>query len=519
MELYQLQKEIREMRQQNLEGQKNIQYIPFNIISNNLYINNSLNKSSMNPNLPRNNITYNSFMSEKQSEKKRQLDQKRRIPLGKFPIKKGMFSYKTSINYLNNYNYNELYRNNSQNVIEVKEPNYNYNNYKQSNNSLLSAELKLNLDDNYVDHDTIEQNKNMGERVFSTSSLNLNKYKINKNNVINQKQNILGQNNYVNNYPNKMNSNNNYPNNSNNNSFNLSKNKSQIIGKNQNNNEIKPNLSMAVENKKKKVKKIADHFRNSETYEKESRRMIIEYIKILNKKEAKNHSLKNIENILKKNNISKRVLNMEYNLEEFNSMNLFNYSNIKEKNKTNKNEDINIRKKILFNSFDNNYNAQNYKETNNQNKIITKNISTPIKKNITNFLNKMDDIKKDKINMISFLSVPRIMDLYFLNKKYKFIFVLYPSNISYKNAIESYIFKFTDIKTKQIIGGFDLVKVKICLKIPNKPNNFNIETYDGKTYKNYEFVTKSPNIANNYVKAINYIAQLVKCKLYNFKNK
>ena len=210
---------------------------------------------------------------------------------------------------------------------------------------------------------------------------------------------------------------------------------------------------------------------------------------------------------------------MEYNLEEFNSMNLFNYSNIKEKNKTNKNEDVNIRKKILFNSFDNNYKAQNYKETNNQNKIITKNISTPIKKNITNFLNKMDDIKKDKINMISFLSVPRIMDLYFLNKKYKFIFVLYPSNISYKNAIESYIFKFTDIKTKQIIGGFDLVKVKICSKIPNKPNNFNIETYDGKTYKNYEFVTKSPNIANNYVKAINYIAQLVKCKLYNFKNK
>jgi hypothetical protein len=45
MELLKLQKEVRELRQQNFERQKNIRYIPFNIISNNLYINNSLNKT------------------------------------------------------------------------------------------------------------------------------------------------------------------------------------------------------------------------------------------------------------------------------------------------------------------------------------------------------------------------------------------------------------------------------------------------------------------------------------------
>ena len=61
MELYQLQKEVRELRQQNYEKQKNIHYIPFNIISNNLYINNSLNKSSINSYIPKDNNIYTIF--------------------------------------------------------------------------------------------------------------------------------------------------------------------------------------------------------------------------------------------------------------------------------------------------------------------------------------------------------------------------------------------------------------------------------------------------------------------------
>ena len=63
MELLKLQQEVRELRQQNFERQKDIQYVPFNIISNNLYINNSLNKSSINSNLPQNNNIYNTFIA------------------------------------------------------------------------------------------------------------------------------------------------------------------------------------------------------------------------------------------------------------------------------------------------------------------------------------------------------------------------------------------------------------------------------------------------------------------------
>ena len=84
-----------------------------------------------------------------------------------------------------------------------------------------------------------------------------------------------------------------------------------------------------------------------------------------------------------------------------------------------------------------------------------------------------------------------------MDKKYKFICVLSPNIICYKDAIESYIFKFGDINKKQFVGGFDLIKIKICSKIPNRPNNFYIETFNGNNYRKYEFETKSPYLAKN----------------------
>ena len=524
MELLKLQKEIKELREQNFQRQNDIQYIPFNIISNNLYINNSLNKSSINANLPQNNNMYNSLIFEQEIQKKRRLEQKRRTPFGKLPIKRGMFSYKTSLNnnnYINYNNYinNDIYRNNSKNIIENNEPKYNFNNinkdenkYNNANNSLLSAELKLNLDDNN-DIDDMEQNRDMGEKEPSASYLDLNKYKINKTKD-NQKKNIIIPKIQLDNISNRI-LNNNFNNN------NSIMNKSQIIGINQNNIEPKNNSSMVIDNKKIKIIKIADHFKNSPKYEKESRRMIIEYLKILNKKEYKNkkvYSLEDIKTIMGKNKISKKVLNKEYEPEEFNSSNVFNNSMVIEKNKENdaKSKAMSFGNNILNKTLNNI--IPNFNEINNKSKSLTKNLTTPIKKNISNFLNKMNDAKQDKINIIAFLSIPRIMNLYFMDKKYKFICVLSPNIICYKDAIESYIFKFGDINKKQFVGGFDLIKIKICSKIPNRPNNFYIETFNGNNYRKYEFETKSPYLANNYVKTINYLTQLVKCKLYDFKN-
>ena len=152
------------------------------------------------------------------------------------------------------------------------------------------------------------------------------------------------------------------------------------------------------------------------------------------------------------------------------------------------------------------------------NKVISKNFQSPIKNNINVFLTNMDVEKRDKINMVKFLSIPKIMNVFFLNKKYKYVCFLCPNNICFINGIERYIFKFFDIKTHKDVGGFDLIKVCLCSINKNNINNFYIETYDGKTQRNYEFETNSKDTASYYVKSINYLTQLEKCKIYNKKN-
>ena len=246
--------------------------------------------------------------------------------------------------------------------------------------------------------------------------------------------------------------------------------------------------------------------------------MIIELIKVLNRQNHKNNEKYmhgDIDTIMESNNISKKVLNKEYILsKEFNSSGIFHNNTII--NKINKTfGDISLNKSSLSNSMINNFNDS---VMNLSNKVLSKNFNSPIKSNINNFLINMNDEKIDKINMIKFLSMPRIMNLNFLNNKYKFICFLCPSNISYIKGIESYIFKFVDIRSYKLIGGFDLIKVNLCSINNNNQNNFYIETYDKKTHRNYEFETGSKDIASQYVKYINYLCQLEKCKIYNNKN-
>ena len=123
--------------------------------------------------------------------------------------------------------------------------------------------------------------------------------------------------------------------------------------------------------------------------------MIIEYLKIL--KQQENNKSK-INNILRINNISNKVLNQKkiiYNINTY------------------PNQSLSYTYVLAFNN---------------------KNIELPRKKynikNINKFLKDMNDITKDKINMIKFLSLPRIMGLIFMEKKFKYIFMLVPNQFS-----------------------------------------------------------------------------------------
>lgn len=557
-----LQQEIDKLRKQNLEKQKLIKYVPLNIISNNLYINNSLNNKTPLKIKSNKNSRYNSFKKNNNNSSNSSLilnyKNKKNKSYGKLPFKKGMFSYKNS---LMNSTPNNMYKN--INNLSSNRMNYKYNN----NNSLLSANLKLNLDNDDNDNN-LSQNIIIHGRISSSSSFDLNKYKItdknlinhlrpknmtcsnysnrnsnknvglyNNSNILNKKTFTSKHNNIIINNFNNNNINNNLKNNLNNNMNNskinnnkLSQNSlemfkiSPIIPKLVNNKEnnspslliiddYKDNINInSTKNLSNRKRKIFDHFKDKPDNEKESRRMIIEYIKVLKQKKYRNQPEIDINTIMINNNISKKVLNKELTFKEFNSSNIYN-SFINTKN--NKNNEANSIQSSFNDSLINNFNNS---VVNINNEVLSKNFQSPIKNNISNFLTNMNDVKKDKINMIKYLCTPKYMNIIFLQKKYKYLCLLCPSNLSYINAIESYIFKFVDVKNNKPVGGFDLIKVNLCSLNNNNPKNFFVETYDGKTQRNYEFETNSKDTASYCVKSINYLSQLEKCKIYNNKN-
>ena len=401
-------------------------------------------------------------------------------------FQQGMFSYKKNIssNYSNSIESNNSIERHNLSVLSNK-----INNNK--NNQAIFPNLKLFLLDN-AEISSIKTLTNNSNNFPNYSSMNLNKYKImNNNNKISKSMDFKNISNPFNNgvnynydflkYNNIIINNINQPN--------IKLPSDEIHYKPKQELRTTHNLTQFLnKTKEKENEKNSIIFNNFFLYkskaENESRRMIIEYLKIL-KNFEKNKS--KLNNILKTQNISSKVLNQQKIL----------------------NTDINI-----------------YTMNSNNSKffypINSKKIDSPKEtsnfKNISKFLKDMNDISTDKIKMTIFLSLPRIMDLIFMNKTYKFIFKLVPNNLSYIKGLESYIYQWSDIKTKKIQGGFDLIKINSCCVNNKKNNNILIETFDGEIYREYELITKSNNEAYEFVKSINYLSRLEKCKVYNKKN-
>ena len=185
-EIQRLQYEIKQLRKQNLEKQRQIKYIPLNIISNNLYINNSLsNKSHIKPKNS-NYSGYDTLLNKSGNINNSSLSlnyktKKKNKSYGKLPFKKGMFSYKNSlITSTPNITYKNIPNNNLSNIINF---NYGKNN---NNTSLLSANLKLNIDsDEPENSNNISQNIILNNRIPSSNSFDLSKYKISEKSIIN----------------------------------------------------------------------------------------------------------------------------------------------------------------------------------------------------------------------------------------------------------------------------------------------------------------------------------------------
>ena len=415
----------------------------------------------------------------------------------KLRLQPGMFSYKTrkSSNFSNSVESNNSIEKHNFSLISNKVTSINSSNKNQS----LFPKLKLLLDNAEISSiKTLTNNENNISNHFQNhSAMNLNKYKImnyslpqqvKSMDAINVDNNAFNNTNYY--YNDSLKYNNIIINNINQPSIKL--NTDEIQQKPKQERRITSNLTRFV-NKPKLVNYkneknnngflIKNIFASKSKAENESRRMIIEYLKVLKQKEKNSSKL---VNILRNLNISDKVLNQQKLINI--NLNIYTMSN-----QNSRFFYLKSRKKIKFPGEATNL------------------------RNISKFLKDMDDITNDKISMVKYLSVPRIMNLIFNEKNYKFIFMLRPNQFSFLKGLESYIFQFIDIKTKNIVGAFDLIKVNSCCVNYKDQKNVLIETFDGEIHRKYELITNSNNDASIFVKSINYLSRLEKCKIYNKK--
>ena len=350
------------------------------------------------------------------------------------PFNPGVFSY----NKPNNYNHkNETkksrnIKNKSMVLFPSKSislnPNYVNSNYSNEKNN------------NYLDYfnnmflSSMTQKTNPKKSTLSQPLLNLNKYKINinENSIIHSVENNNRQN--INKYINK--------------SVNLN------INFNYQNSDI---------NKEKNIIQLPrykNNFISKQKYQIESRRMILEYIKILNKNE------KNIKNVLKKNNISELILNQKHIF-----LNNLNYSSSVE-------------------SKDNSSNEEYYESCSNKKSLFE---YIKLFNNKYSFIESLNNQKNKKINITNFLFVPKVLNLIESDKsKKKYIFVITPDENTYKIGNENYKLIWRNMINYEIENEFRLKDIKDCYINEKYKNRFIIKVIIDEFGNEYKFEIETP---------------------------
>ena len=402
------------------------------------------------------------------------------------PLKPGIFSYNKSIQEI------------PQKKIDKEK---NSRNIKKNNNFFSSNAYSMNP--NYIQSSSNENNNNYANNMFfstvnkkgstknsllSHSSINLNKYKINSNeinnNIIKSFENSEKQN--INKFVNK--------------SINL---KINVNYENKKTNNEQNNI--------KRISHYKNYFISEPKYKIESRRMILEYIKILNKKE------KNIKNVLNKNNFSERVLNQKYTYKKNDNLNNKINNSIKNNNDDNNNNEIILgegKKELFLKNLNNSFsrtsegdsNKEDYYEKNSNNKGENKTF-TLYKRNNFSFINSLGDQRNKKISIINFLCVPKVLNIIESNKKSeKYIFILSPDESTYIKGIESYKLVLRNLINNEIENEFNIKDIKQCYINERSPNRFFITVQSADFNElNFEIETPNSDICEYFTFGIKYL--------------
>ena len=181
-----------------------------------------------------------------------------------------------------------------------------------------------------------------------------------------------------------------------------------------------------------------DYFKDSLPYEKESRRMIVELIKLnINKKNNNNNN--SVKQIIKEKNFSFKILNQRFNEKiEYDLNNNLNTINAKEVFGE-------AKKQVYLKNLD-------YKLS--QNSTITTDILTSNNNRIFNIENNFIAKKnKKRINILNFLLTPRVLNLVGENNiKEKYIFFIFLDELFFSEGKESYIFQWKNMENDEVLG-------------------------------------------------------------------
>ena len=409
------------------------------------------------------------------------------------PFNPGLFSYNKSMKELPKNKINKS--KNSRNIKKTK--NFFLSNvYSMNPNNTKSTTNDQN--NNYINNmffSSTNKRETAKNSLLSNSSINLNKYKINS-------------------YENKINNNIRTFDNDEKQNINKFINKSINLNINLTYDKIK-------KNKEQNTLKIIPHYKNyfisEPKYKIESRRMLLEYIKILNKKE------KNIKNILNKTNISEKVLNQKYSYKNNTNSNDKDYNSIK----FNNNSEIILgegKKDIFLNNLNSNSNfisaesgsnssnEEDYYEATSINKINSNNnkIFTLYKNNNFSFINSLNNQKNKKINIINFLCVPKVLNIIESNEKSeKYIFIVVPDESTYLEGVECYKLVWRNMESNEVENELSIKNIKDCIINKKYKNRFNliVQMEDLNDF-NFEIETPNDEICEYFTYGLNYLSQI-----------
>ena len=438
--------------------------------------------------IPKKNYsTSNNFKNKNASfDRKSYYNSNKKI--NKPPFRQGLYSYGQTLNIFQENkkrkNNNKKYYSSASNSPNVSD---NKNNSKIDN----SKGNLLNLNNIILSKDGHRITYNNSSLAFST--INLNKYKINSMdkslkfktiNNINNNNNIIinddSQN--VKNISSNINNNKSI----NMSMTNLNKIKDNNLNRNNNNfmskKTFKSNLGGGNNEDFFPLPPYKNFFIENSKNEVESRRMIIEYLKILNK------NVNNISKVLINNNISRKVLNQKYTENEY-------YDNY---------ELFGEAKKELYLK---NLNYSLSSDSDNSNEEDNRDFNNVLSMNNLNSL--LLDNEKKKIDILFFLCVPKVLNLIGENNsKQKYIFLVVPDENTLIKAKESYLFQWRDMSNNEVENEFNLKSIKSCSVSDKYNNRFLIEVEKEDLIDNliFEIETPSKEVCDYYVNGIQFLS-------------